>query len=999
MQKEIILKGFTENPSDYECPDGELASAMGLVPEDSTMKPILPPKEMFTLIPSIMLVLDGTNTDFWRDPRNDRNGQAHPFCWSNSNGSCYTDTESPTPNRDYAYIYVGQQSEEGKLIIQFLPSDSYQIMLIHKGAGYVNYIVRNGARLMRYYYNENHQIQRTDLASTMSYLDNIIEANSIGNTLIVLTKGGMYYYLWKNGETAYSYLGDHLPELPISFGLQGYKYNNLFDMEYENAVPYGNSIAEGLYNDEMRRFVTNSAMAKINSFIGDHYTEGQHFIYPFFVRYAYRLYDGSLTMHSAPIFMPCLTDCNPFVFLIRWEAERDGDEQPITWLRQTNKCRLLGAYFDLDWTVVDESNSHYKGTLANWSDIISSVDVFISEPIYNIDQSGECYGWRNISGSLPGTTICKDADSHYSYRTAWQFLAPNEQLPEKYLLLPLKNKDSIEEKISSTSRFYLLRSFNIDELPTTRTKIDIPSGCIKSLTSRELMTDDYDSHHKLIPKYAFTYNSRLNLSDLSQQLTRAFNMASMIPYTNYSINRETSPERQQTLSMKVLIKTDEGEVVVKSEDLLHTTIFTASNAFFGMDTPTYFLYYPDRRAYKAILEWRPLGEGTVYREIPLTPHSTLNGAFYFTNSLIAGTERGNTLNETSRTISISNKLYTSEVNNPFFFPVSGIKTIGVGTILGIMSAANPISPNEYGKFPLYAFTDGGIWALEVTDTGTFKPAQPATFDVCIDAGSITQINTSVLFATSRGIMMMSGKDSICISDELTTNNAFDSSKLPNLDKVLQDYAEEEDITYVPFLEYVKGCRMIYDYVHQRIIVFNPETEIVNGQEVRKYSYAYVYSLKSKKWGMMYSTIAGTVNSYPNALAVTKEGEKQTVVDYSEDGLTGSETEGLKGVIITRPIKLDEPDTLKTVNTVITRGKFKTRDKDRGNQCHVKTILYGSRDLENWHLIASSVDHTLRYLHGTPYKYFRLVLLCDLDKGESIISSTIEYTNKYADQIR
>jgi hypothetical protein len=152
--------------------------------------------------------------------------------------------------------------------------------------------------------------------------------------------------------------------------------------------------------------------------------------------------------------------------------------------------------------------------------------------------------------------------------------------------------------------------------------------------------------------------------------------------------------------------------------------------------------------------------------------------------------------------------------------------------------------------------------------------------------------------------------------------------------------------------------------------------------------------------MMYSTIQKAINSYPNALAVIKdENENNVIVDYSKDSVLLPTVGSQKGVIITRPIKLDEPDTLKTVNTVITRGKFKTRDKDRGNQCHVKTILYGSRDLENWHLIASSVDNTLRYLHGTPYKYFRLVLLCDLDKGESIISSTIEYTNKYADQIR
>ena len=181
-------------------------------------------------------------------------------------------------------------------------------------------------------------------------------------------------------------------------------------------------------------------------------------------------------------------------------------------------------------------------------------------------------------------------------------------------------------------------------------------------------------------------------------------------------------------------------------------------------------------------------------------------------------------------------------------------------------------------------------------------------------------------------------------------------------------------------------------MHQRIIVFNPETTEVNGVVTPKYSYAYVYSLKSKQWGMMQSSIKGTTNSYPDALAVVQEGNTQHVVDYTEEQEPQQGQEQVtKAVLITRPLKLDAPDVLKTVNTVNTRGNFQ-----RG---HVKTILYGSRDLISWQLIGSSVDHYLRYLHGTPYKYFRIVLLCDLYKGESVTGSTIEYTPRQTNQVR
>ena len=49
MIQEIKYHGFTANPSDYESADGELATAIGLVPEDGALKPVLPPKKVLYL--------------------------------------------------------------------------------------------------------------------------------------------------------------------------------------------------------------------------------------------------------------------------------------------------------------------------------------------------------------------------------------------------------------------------------------------------------------------------------------------------------------------------------------------------------------------------------------------------------------------------------------------------------------------------------------------------------------------------------------------------------------------------------------------------------------------------------------------------------------------------------------------------------------------------------------------------------------------------------------
>ena len=44
MIKELQYKGYTTEPSDYECPDGQLAFSLNLIAEDEQLKPILPPK-------------------------------------------------------------------------------------------------------------------------------------------------------------------------------------------------------------------------------------------------------------------------------------------------------------------------------------------------------------------------------------------------------------------------------------------------------------------------------------------------------------------------------------------------------------------------------------------------------------------------------------------------------------------------------------------------------------------------------------------------------------------------------------------------------------------------------------------------------------------------------------------------------------------------------------------------------------------------------------------
>ena len=904
MVKEIKYNSYTTVPSDYECPDGDLAVSINLIPEDGSIKAISRP-----------------------------------------------------------------------LVEKEMPSESKcRITFLHKSSSFRHYIIQDGNNVM--WMNAlSDSGEMSPLVDLSGY--EIYGYNAIGNTLIILTSGGMYYSLWKDGT--YLNLGTHIPELPISFGLQGEMIRgDEFQITFDNILFFSGDIWNE-FTETNRTKITDQVLAKVNKFIAENSTNVGKFMFPFFVRYAYRLYDGSLTMHSAPVLMVCSSDLAPQCFC----TNLHGYKTPTNINSAT--LRLAAMFHQLDYAVED----YALRSLKNWGDIVKSVDIFVSKPIYTYDQNGECTKFMNTEYS-DCYAVCKHINqaastsiyplryqkSQFSYLWAMTFDPTGLTAPTWRLMLPRRDDEAIKADITDNALFYLLKSINLDDLSTTRTVIPVNKEYLQTLVTREVMTDDYQSHDTLIPKCSFGYNSRLNITDLRQQLFNGYQASSMFPFTDGQVNawndsNPTQIDATEEVSVYFFIKQDGKEIIVNG-----------GSSTFGYRTPFLWLFYPNVNAYKAVLLIREYATPDLY-EVSLEPHPTLNGAYYFgdweginsdgkTKIRVLPTLSG----ETQRTIDIPNKIYTSEINNPFLFPVLGINTVGTGKILSIASAAKALSQGQFGQFPLYAFTDEGVWALEVSSTGTYTARQPITRDVCINPDGITQIDSAVLFPTNRGIMLISGSQTQCISDVINTDSPFNAFELPSFSQLhdLIGHVPDNDtcIPARPFTEFIRDCRMIYDYVHQRIIVYNAS-----------YTYAYVYSLQSKGWGMMHSTFHYNINSYPEALAVTTDGK---MVNFS-----GTDQGPVTGLMVTRPLKLGEGDILKTIDTIIQRGVIR--------KGHVKSVLYGSRDLNNWHLINSSVTHRILNRRGTPYKYFRIALICDLDTDETICGCTLQYTPRLTNRIR
>lgn len=884
MIKNIAYSGLTTVPSDYEAPDGHLAAAVNIIPEDGALRRIYPPS------------------------------------------------------------------------VHFTPPAGHTPVFIHKlSGGEVFYILHNNED------NTLSAIKQNDL-ETSSILSlpadsTLTQITAIGNTLVILTSAGIYFAKWDIASQSYTSFPAEIPDFPLQFSLTGGEETiTTFDIPLAKSLPDWKSDL----SDESKTTITNAVLGQINKAIAEAAQQGR-FVLPFFVRYALRLFDGTLVNHSAPVLIrPVIGDAFTAAM-----PNLNGKSATIHYVSAKLVWKMPGQPYKL------------FDILKKWKDIITSIDIFVSAPIYDF----------NADDFIIGVSEIEAPANSGRYRTCYthnNVASGNAREPLRAdyghtIILPrLDTDNSFWSRVAATANFYLVKSIPVEDNPGNHfeswSNDTIGEDILPALVTREPMTDDYGSSDSYIARNAFVYNARLNIADVTKLIR---------PRADVSIATQSIGGEGVLYKAKAYIfaRRDSGSFICASD------IFD----YYG-EIP--FFYHQCSGAYRLLIVRTSNSAGSnwqQYIDLQLKPHEFLNGAYFCRTGSVTN-KFDEWLNVTDSLVipddselspyipeQAANKLYSSAVNNPFFIPASSAVTIGNSQILGLSSAAKALSQGQFGQFPLYAFTAEGVWALQVSETGTFSARQPITRDVCSNPHAITQLDSSVIFPTQRGIMLLSGSQTQCISEPINSQHPFNVLSLPAMEDIHTKAGHNADacIPLKALSPNLESCRMIYDYPNQRIIIYTPSDEPV-------YNYAYVYSLKSQAWATMRAAIRYTLNSYPGALAVAHDG---TVIDFC----TPDTQDTTIPILVTRPLTLDAPDVLKTVDTIIQRGNFR-----RG---HIQSILYASRDLFNWHLVWSSSDHNLRGFRGSPYKYFRIALICDLDPGESISGATIQFTPRQTNKPR
>ena len=858
----------------------------------------------------------------------------------------------------------------------------YKIMYVHKGADFENLIAYDEASGTIYCYPmidgkpdmESENIQNFSIGE-------VYDIKSVNNTLVCATRRGICYLNYK-GKT-YHNLGSNLPTIKFvpRLGYMNYaslggtsvcKLEGMIENSYDKS-----KWAKAIYNSDgtLNRIEVSgnsAAPAPDNAYYGwkainevdkalafkdatiGHYNavlkkikETNRFAFPFYVRYALKLYDGTYARISAPILMfPSITKNCKFVPV----EYKNGD-----YVETEGKTTDFLAYINY---ATLQFRAEIDG-LGNWGDIVKELVVFASDEVKVMDlekgfkfvhateSNGEAYidyvnsDWRyKIEQQIPGGGFFPTADT---FKPVYKF--SNTSYKARDVLMPAyyKTEAEIKDELLAKSQFYKLFSVRVDgDYVNNGLFADAPIGrhVVENLVTQEqLRTDDYYGWTSIFANKIHPYNKRLNVFDIKRSFFKGFN----------DLEQYSDIKTTKTFCYYTHIESNGTSAWVKSDDV---------SVFLPQAAATW-LYYPDPNATEMIIWDNTSGSGM---KVKLKEHPMLNGSYYFgslptIDTFVADSAIKNTPTITDGAVeSFDSQIFTSVVNNPFVFEASGDNTVGTGRIIDIASNTEAISQGQFGQYPLLVFTSEGVYGLSVNSEGLYSASYPISREVCNDDSPIIPTDKLIFFASKKGLMATSGGTVACMSEQIRG-------------RITRNFSQFVGESFLKFLE---GSIIAYDYRDSLLRIFKP------GQ-----THHYIYNMVDKTFAMVNDGIdvKAAVNNYPDNLIQDKDGNVYSLIGKPD---INDDENAYSGSFVTRPLKLGGSLSLKSLRAI-----KNLVDSDNGK---VKLEIWGSNDCKHWQKLSS--------IYGKPWKYFTFKYnITDFKATDSFAGSIVEIQTRREDKMR
>lgn len=796
-------------------------------------------------------------------------------------------------------------------------SNHRELIYIHKGNGYENWITFDG-RIIYYeayrygndnvvrpmYYNDGESSE-TKIGVPIYQIDSLNDITSVGNTLVVSTDDGIFYFLCylygSSGTYVYKDISINEDDITVKINQTErsvYRKNNI-SFPYDVVAGYvacSGETPKGEIYEPIDKLKSDGCIQNVS-----------------LIRWAVRMYDGTHILHSAPILL-----------MVRMPIGIHG------FMDSDYKSRSVSADYAYYKIKIDIT---IPKTLKE-SDIYKGIDVFMAEIPYYDDT--DTYK-KDLQAIKVGDNYSFGGDPFYT------------------------SDEKLRERILETANFYRIAQYDFDsDKFNGNTLSDIPdlSDILKNLVYQSALTDDTYSHNKLIAEKIFNYNSKLHISGTSQKLYDGYPVEMFISYAGSTVDviRYIS---------KTYIKTEAGtSIVVRDQDLSDGESLLLLSPY---------ITYPDSRAYQMEITIIYESEETRYlysAKFDLKPHDFLNLSYYLpTGEINPITISGTVITEipeapqSSNNIeSTPNKLKVSATDNPFIFPVEQTYTVGNGKIIGLAAATPALSQGQYGQFPLYVFTDEGIYMLQVgAGEVIYTNCFPVSRDICDNPDSIISLDNAVAFTSDRKLFVLSGYSAKSISDYL------EADYVPNPAHIYMEGIE--NVLIEPLLA--------YNYPFGELIIKNAEENT-----------AFIYDLQRKIWRQRKIKAYYFIPSYPVCYAISDEDE---VYDLSQ------ESNQLQNVTIcTAPITLGTPGFKKIERSIL-------RMLAGG---HFSISIYASNDNKTFYKVISVNINSDTLLSDVPlpripssWRNFYLFIEGDMLPDSTITRLDIQEKNTFNTKLR
>lgn len=706
--------------------------------------------------------------------------------------------------------------------------------------------------------------------------------------------------------------------------------------------------------------------AQLNFHIAEQHRKGK-FIFPFFARYAFRMYDGSIAMPSEPCLMVPNSGPTPRVYFKSSNSNSFTINQEVF---SISSCLYFS--FGESNSAASSNAEKLRALKDNWGDIIQGIVFYVTPPIYTYDQSVTAD--TEDADLLPNVIPLSIENRNYTYT----FGAGVDEVPgsaevgapidllfkhnpsidgasnwDSVLLPPTFNAEKQLKQFTEKSEFYQIHEIDLAEITTEKTDdgyyamMSIP---VKDVSPEIILTkprlEDSYIFDPLIARKAFAYNQRSILFDV----VKAVNFSGI--YDPFYQNG--SPQEGAEYHVYAHIQTDTGEKVFKA----------------GMTGASNFLwwYWPDHRVKKVVLQ--DVRDKTRSITFPFKRHDLLPGAYWFDNMYSSSDLISEGVQTDYGEVAeipyeyFPNKVYTSEVENPFLFTSGAVRIIPSSRIINITTAAKALSEGQLGQFPVYAFCEDGIWAMTVTNEGYLSPAQAIARDIVTNPDSITQLDGAVAFVTSQGLMQIEGSNVTPLSLGMEGRNLDESFIGEAIQKFFgKPYVADTGL----FADQVQNCKVLYDYSNQLLHLFGEGTR------------HYVYSRRDGQWAaqILDKEPVSVVPGYP--LSTLQLGNK--LYQYAKH--TSAPLQ--EGFALTRSLTLGNPLSRKMIADIRTIGLKTSSDTIR------RIAIFGSHDNQNWFPVKS--------LKSGSAKYYRFLVMARMIDTDTLTGIACRYQERYGHKLR